>query len=70
MVIGIGNVDIAVLVERDPRGRAELPVAHTFSADDHGQQIGRGNRHDLLGLETLPLLRHHGDDVMVTSPIG
>ena len=70
MVICVGDVDIAILVERDPCRRAELPVVHTFPAYADGQQIGRGHPHDLLRLETLPLLRHYGNDIVVTNPVG
>ena len=36
MVVGIGDVDIPVLVERDARGRFEFTIIDAFPADRHG----------------------------------
>ena len=69
MIVGIRDVQISVLVHGDSGWGAELSVFHTFLPEYLGNQVRRRDRHDLLRLGTFALLRHHGDDIVITGPI-
>ncbi len=69
MVIGIGDVHVAVFVQRNARRRTELAVIHPFLPHAHRQEIGRRNRHDLLRLGAFPFRRDDRDDIVVTGPV-
>ncbi len=69
VIIGIGHVDIAVLVYRNTSRRTELAVLHALLPDDLGNEVGSRDRHDFLGFGTLPLLSHHGHDIVVARSV-
>ena len=70
MRVGVGHVDIALPVQRNPGGRLELPVIIAFCPEMHDAHVRSRDPHDFFGFRALSVLRDRRDDIVVAHAVG
>ena len=69
MRVGVGHVDLALPVQRNPGGRLELPVIRALGPEVHDAHIRGRDTHDFFGFGALSILRDRRDDIVVAHAV-